>query len=68
MERHTIRIYLKSGSSFDLVCEGFEIEKDRCGNLISYHLNGIKENYPLLLPAGEISAIVRMGKFVKEEM
>lgn len=56
-----LKIYLKTGDSICLNCESWEIEKDKCGNLVSYDIKGIRGNIPVLLPADQIAAIMQLG-------
>lgn len=60
MYKQKIRVILKSGSEFTIICDSFEGEMDRgTGELSSFSCDGITENRPLYLNFKEVAAILQ---------
>lgn len=62
------RVFLKSGSSFDVVCEDINIVRNPLNGVITnVHFNGVDGNnpVPLYIETGSIAAIVAMRMPVK---
>lgn len=60
MDKMTIKIILKSGSEFAIMCDKFTIEKNIAGQITRYEIEGVVENKPVYLNFEEVAAIVRV--------
>lgn len=64
----TLRIILKSGAEFSVICNGnVTLSKDALGSLTGYKIQGITENKPLYIDLTEVAAILRVKLNEAEE-
>jgi hypothetical protein len=64
----TIKIILKSGRIIRVKCEECIISKNGFDQVVGYELKGVKENKPLYVNWGDISAIVRVLSDEQEDI
>lgn len=56
----TITIVLKNGHVFDVKCEGWEMERNRTTNALSFfRFKGVEENSSIYIDVDEVVAIYR---------
>ena len=55
----TIRIVLKSGVVFDVICSEFTLERNGLGDIVGYDIKGITENKLIYVDLEQVAAIVR---------
>ena len=60
MSKMHIRVFLKSGAEFTVICDKFTIEKDAFGSITGYEINGITENKPVFIDFAQVAAIIRV--------
>ncbi len=63
--KKTIRVILKSGAEFTVVCDQFTVTKDVLENLVGYEINGMTDNKVIYLDVQQIEAVIQYDEETK---
>lgn len=63
--KKTMRVILKSGAEFTVVCDQFTVKKDVLGNLVGYEINGMTDNKVVYLDVQQIEAVIQYDEETK---
>ena len=63
--KKTIRVILKSGAEFTVVCDQFTVKKDVLENLVGYEINGMTDNKVIYLDVQQIEAVIQYDEETK---
>lgn len=58
--KKTMRVILKSGAEFTVVCDQFTVKLDCFKNIVGYKITGMTENKVIYLDVQQIEAVVQL--------
>ena len=59
--KKTMRVILKSGAEFTVVCDQFTVKRDCFENIAGYEINGMTENKVVYLDVQQIEAVIQLS-------